>query len=198
MIVMISPQTDFENELPILNQLFSAGLEYYHIRKPHKNRQEHAHYLKAIDSKYHPRIVVHHCHDLSNDFDLKGIHFEERQRRNYIETPTRYFKDLSLFGKTISSSFQDLNDLVTSDFEFDYHLLDPVLSSNLVNTEVSLPDVNHIDKLIIGRVGIDKYSFHEVLDLGYKGIAIFERFWECDAPAMRFTDLKTVYDSTDK
>lgn len=150
MIVLISPENDIENEILMLNQLFSAGLESYHIRKPHKNHQEYAHYLKEIDPIYHNNIVLHEFHELTNEFDLKGIHFEEQQRRDYIETPTRYFKDLSLFGKTISSSFHGLNDLVASDFEFDYHFLSAVAPSNSEsNLNLNLLDVNGIDKLII-------------------------------------------------
>lgn len=194
MIVVISPKTDIENEIQILNQLFSAGLECYHIRKPHKNLQEYAHYLKEIEPKYHHRIVLHDFHELSNEFDLKGIHFEEQQRRDYIETPTRYFKDLSLFGKTISSSFHELNDLVTSDFEFDYHFLSLVAPSNSEShPNLSLLDVNDIDKLIIGMS--DKCDLQEVLNLGYRGLAVMESVWQSDDPVKSFTELKTTYDS---
>lgn len=196
MIVLLAAKREIENETQVLNQLFSAGLECYHLRKPAKTRQEHVDFLKEIDPKYHNRIVLHHFHELTNDFDLKGIHFEEEQRRNYIETPSRYFKDLSLFGKTISSTFHELNDLVDSDFEFDYHFLWPPISlGNEPNSEGKRIDVNHIDKLIIGLIDMDANTIHDAFTLGYKGIAVLETVWQSKDPLTTFTDLKTVYDA---
>ncbi|HUH29238.1 thiamine phosphate synthase [Gelidibacter sp.] len=196
MMVLLSPKFDIENEIQILNQLFIAGLECYHLRKPDRTRQEYVDLLKEIDPKYHNRIVIHQFHELTNDFNLKGIHFEEQQRRNYIETPTRYFKDLKLFGKTISSTFHELNDLVDSDFEFDYHFLWPLFSlGKQPNSEVNRIDVNHVDKGIIAVGDLDKKTFYDVFTLGYRGIAILETVWQSKDPLTSFTDLKTVYDT---
>ena len=36
MIVLIAPEKDIKDEITILNQLFEAGLEFYHLRKPEK------------------------------------------------------------------------------------------------------------------------------------------------------------------
>ena len=44
MIVLIAPEKDVANEIEILHQLFEAGLEYYHLRKPFKNLEEHVSY----------------------------------------------------------------------------------------------------------------------------------------------------------
>ena len=82
MIVLIAPEQDIPNEIDILLQLFEAGLQYYHFRKPFKNLQEHIDYLNQIDSIYHNRIVVHYFHELINNFNLKGIHFQEQKRQH--------------------------------------------------------------------------------------------------------------------
>jgi thiamine-phosphate pyrophosphorylase len=80
MIVLISPEEDIKNEMVILNQLFDAGLEFYHLRKPLKNIQEYSAYLNKIEIKYHNRIVVHEFHELINKYNLKGIHFQEKKK----------------------------------------------------------------------------------------------------------------------
>jgi len=49
MIVLIAPEKDISNEIELLHQLFQEGLEYYHLRKPFKDHQEHCDYLNAID-----------------------------------------------------------------------------------------------------------------------------------------------------
>ena len=110
MIVVIAPETDIPNEIEILNNLFQEGLEYYHLRKPTKDYKAHCAYINQIDKHYHNRIIVHYYHELINDFNLKGIHFQEKERIKYIDNPGQYFKNLSLFGKTISSSFHELKD----------------------------------------------------------------------------------------
>ncbi|MBA6154334.1 thiamine phosphate synthase [Gelidibacter maritimus] len=196
MIVLIAPKIDIENETQILNQLFSAGLECYHLAKPNKNSQEHVDFIKEIDLKFHNRIVLHHFHELTNMFDLKGIHFEEEQRRNYIETPTRYFKDLNLFGKTISSSFSELNDLVDSDFEYDYHVLSSIfVSGNQPNVEGIQVKVSDIDKNIIAKYECDLSTIQKVFDLGYKGVAVSEKIWHNNEPVASFTKLKAHHDA---
>jgi thiamine-phosphate pyrophosphorylase len=81
MVVLISPETDVHDEIFILNQLFDAGLEYYHLRKPKKDCKEHHAYLNQIDEKYHDRIVIHFFHELINQFNLKGIHFQEQKKK---------------------------------------------------------------------------------------------------------------------
>ncbi|RXJ45827.1 thiamine phosphate synthase [Gelidibacter gilvus] len=196
MIVLIAPQKDIENETQILDQLFESGLECYHLRKPYKTAQEYVNFITEIDPKYRNRIVLHHFHELTNNFDLKGIHFEEEQRRKYIESPTRYFKNLKLFGKTISSAFHELNDLEHSDFEFDYHFLWSQFPSETQTTsERKRSDVNGIDKLIFCVSELDANTIHEIFALGYKGIVVMEDFWQSKEPLENFTNLKTVYDA---
>ena len=150
MLILISPEQDIPNEIAILNQLFAEGLECYHFRKPHKNYQEHCDYLNKIDKKYHNKIVVHYFHELINDFNLKGIHFQEQKRIDHIDNPGQYFKNLNMFGKTISSSFHEPEVVNACHFEFDYHLLSPVFSSiSKKGYEGKGFDVNHMDKIIV-------------------------------------------------
>ena len=195
MIFLIAPENDIDNEILILNQLFEAGLEYYHFRKPHKSYQQHCEYLDAIEIKYHNRIVTHYHHKLINEYNLKGIHFQEQKRRDYIDNPGHYFKDLNMFGKTISSSFHEPEELEDCYFEFDYHLLSPVFSS--ISKEGYKGrgfDVNHIDKLIIGMGGINVKTMPEVFKLGYKGIGVLGGVWNTEDPVRSFKEIKRHYE----
>lgn len=49
MIIIIAPENDVPGEIEILHQLFDAGLDYYHLRKPHKDYEAHCDYLNQID-----------------------------------------------------------------------------------------------------------------------------------------------------
>ena len=194
MIVLISPEKDIKNEIVILNQLFDAGLEFYHLRKPLKNIKEYSDYLNKIEVKYHNRIVVHEFHELINDFNLKGIHFQEQKRRDHIDNPGQYFKNLNMFGKTISSSFHELEELENCEFEFDYHLLSPVFSSiSKKGYEGKGFNVKNSDKLIIGMGGVDLSTISDIFKLGFKGIGVLGGVWNMQNSLQSFIDLKNKY-----
>ncbi|MDO5981416.1 thiamine phosphate synthase [Flavivirga spongiicola] len=195
MIVLIAPEKDIHREILILNQLFEAGLEYYHLRKPEKNYQEHCDYLNQIDVKYHNRIVVHYFHELINTYNLKGIHFQEQKRRDHIDNPGHYFKELNMFGKTISSSFHEPDDLNNCEFEFDYHLLSPVFSS--ISKEGYKGrgfDVNHIDKRIIGMGGVTTDNLSEFNKLGFNGVGVLGGVWNNSNPVEVFKKMKNHFE----
>lgn len=194
MIVLIAPEEDIKDEISILNQLFEAGLEFYHLRKPNKSYEEHCEYLNQIDAKYHKRVVVHYFHELINEFELKGIHFQEQKRRDCIDNPGHYFKDLKMFGKTISSSFHEPEELQHCDFEFDYHLLSPVFSSiSKQGYEGKGFNVSHIDKFIIGMGGMHTETISDAFKLGFKGIGVLGGVWNTENPVRSFTELKKEY-----
>jgi len=195
MIVLIAPEQDIPHEIKTLEQLFEQGLQYYHLRKPHKSYKEHCDYLNQIDKKYHNRIVVHYFHELVNEFNLKGIHFQEQKRINHIDDPSNYFTNLNMFGKTISSSFHEIETIENCTFEFDYHLLSPVFSSISKKGYMGRGfDVNHIDKIIIGMGGVTTINLSEFDNLGFNGVAVLGGIWNSTAPVKDFKKIQVFFD----
>lgn len=194
MIILIAPEEDIAHEIEILHQLFEEGLECYHLRKPFKNHEEHVSYLNKIDKKYHNRIVVHNFHELINEFNLKGIHFQEQKRIEHIDNPGQYFKNLEMYGKTISSSFHELIDIENCYFEFDYHLLSPVFTSiSKEGYEGRGFDVNPIDKTIIGMGGATVENIASFKTLGYKGVGVLGGVWNSTNPVEVFKKIKKLF-----
>lgn len=195
MIVLIAPEKDVENEIVILQQLFEAGLEYYHLRKPFKDYEAHVSYLNQIEKKYHTKIVVHYFHELTNEFNLKGIHFQEQKRRDALENGSRYFIGLNMLGKTMSSSFHEPEELAACDIEFDYHLLSPVFSSiSKEGYEGRGFDVTNIDKPIVGMGGINTETIAETIQLGFEGIGVLGGVWNTENPVESFKRIKRYYE----
>ncbi|MDO7172109.1 thiamine phosphate synthase [Mariniflexile sp. AS56] len=194
MLIVIAPENDVPNEMELLNQLFQAGLQYYHFRKPHKNYAEHAAYLNQIDPQYHQRIVTHYFHELINEFNLRGIHFQEQKRIDNIDNPGQYFKNLNMYGKTISSSFHEPEAIEECYFEFDYHLLSPVFSSiSKEGYEGRGFDVNHIDKTIIGMGGVTAENLTEFKKLGFKGVGVLGGIWNSETPVENFKKMNAFF-----
>lgn len=199
MIVLVAPEEDITGEIEILNQLFEEGLQCYHLRKPTKNDQEHAAYLQQIDTKYHNRIVVHYHHKLINNFNLKGIHFQEQKRINHLNNFKEYFKNLNMYGKTTSSSFHDPEVLKACCFEFDYHLLSPVFSSiSKKGYQGKGFEVNHIHKTIVGMGGINTETIQKTLELGFKGVGVLGGVWNAENPIDSFKSIKETFEKLTK
>lgn len=195
MIVLIAPEQDIPNEIDILHQLFEAGLQYYHFRKPFKNLQEHIDYLNQIDSIYHNRIVVHYFHELINNFNLKGIHFQEQKRIDALENGNGYFNNLKMTGKTMSSSFHEFEALENCDIEFDYYLLSPVFSSISKKGYAGRGfDVTSSSKKIIGMGGINTSTIKDTLKLGFKGIGVLGGVWNSENCLESFKNIKHNYE----
>ena len=199
MIVLIAPEKDIDNEIEILHQLFDEGLMYYHFRKPTKTKEEHVSYLKQINEEYHNRIITHYFHELINEFDLKGIHFQEQKRIDALENGKEYFIGLNMLGKTMSSSFHEPEELDVCDIEFDYHLLSPVFSSiSKKGYEGRGFDVNHIDKTIVGMGGINTKTIKQTLELGFEGVGILGGVWNAENPVGSFKEIKSHYEENIK
>ncbi len=196
MVVVIAPEKDVKGELSILNTLFEAGLEYYHLRKPDKKYEEHANYLNQINPKYHHRIVVHLFHGLLKEYDLKGIHFQEQKRikvvtNNRIES----FNELQRSDKTISSSFHESEDVANCVLDFNYHFLSPVFSSlSKQGYKGRGFDVNHINKTIIGVGGATSENIEAFKTLGYKGVGLLGGIWNSSTPIESFKKVKKYFE----
>ncbi|WP_010177835.1 thiamine phosphate synthase [Aquimarina agarilytica] len=191
MLIVITSEISIENEAQKINQLFEAGLECLHFRKPSLTIEQYRFLLNQIDKQSHNRIVVHHFHELINEFNLKGIHFPEQKRIDHIDNPGRYFLNLEMYGKTISSSFHKPETLANCEFEFDYHFLSPVFSSiSKEGYEGKGFDVNHIDKRIIALGGINETNIPETYQLGFNGVAVLGSVWKSENVLKSFERLK--------
>lgn len=194
MLIIISPEEDLNNELSILNQLFEAGLECFHLRKPTKNKEEVVAYLNQIDSKFHQKIVLHTFHELVNDFNLKGIHFSENMRIQHIDHPSQYFINLNMFAKTISSSFHEIKEVENCYFEFDYHFLSPVFDTiSKENYHGRNFNVTEVDKDIIALGGITTENINQLKDLEYIGAAVLGSIWNAKNPVEYFKNLRSNF-----
>jgi thiamine-phosphate pyrophosphorylase len=99
-----------------------------------------------------------------------------------------------MYGKTISSSFHELEELENCEFEFDYHLLSPVFSSiSKKGYKGKGFNVKNSDKLIIGMGGVDLSTISEIFKLGFKGIGLLGGVWNRQNPLQSFIDLKNKY-----
>lgn len=100
-----------------------------------------------------------------------------------------------MFGKTISSSFHEPQELDDCYFEFDYHLLSPVFNSiSKQGYKGRGFDVNHIDKTVIGMGGVSVANLATLDTLGYKGVGVLGAIWHSDEAVATFKKIKKHFE----
>lgn len=191
MLVLIAPEIDTPNELTILDKLFQQGLEVYHLRKPLKSIAEFRTYLKGINRQYHKRIVIHQFHKLVKEFGLKGVHFQEKNRKEKMDCTSTVIAQYKSNGFSVSSSFHELDDLSDCAIPFDYHFLSPVFNS-ISKREYKGREFNvcAIDKLVVALGGITPENVLKVMELGFNGIGVLGGVWNTPSPVNAYLDIK--------
>lgn len=190
MLILISPEKDIPNEIALLHQLFEAGLDYYHFRKPDYTLAEYQSYLAQIAPDFLGRIMIHNYHELTSSFRVKGIHLEERKWREKEAGLAKYIAGFKENGFQASSSYHEVEDLAAQPVVFDYYMLSPVFGA------ISKPgyegrgfNVSHIPKTIVGMGGINAETTPEARALGFKGVGTLGGIWNAKDPVEAFKNI---------
>ncbi|PCI31336.1 MAG: thiamine phosphate synthase [Flavobacteriaceae bacterium] len=194
MLIVISSETDFATEAMQINQLFQSGMQCFHLRKPMATKEECRILIRAIDKKYHRKIMLHQWYVLSSEFHLKGVHLKEAFRRDLSEKGPTYVKGYQEKGFCVSSSFHSDLELASCIIPFDYFLLSPVFDSiSKKEYKGNGFDVTSSNKYVVGLGGVSKNTIPKTVQLGYKGVAVLGAVWESEDPVECFKELQTCY-----
>ncbi|WP_299764227.1 thiamine phosphate synthase [uncultured Dokdonia sp.] len=195
MILLISPEQTSNTEIKTLHQLFEAGLEHFHFRKPNASLDQHRAYLDQVDPQYYQYMMTHNFHhELTAEFPLKGIHLEERKWRvqgDQLESYVTSFTDKEF---VVSSSYHEPEDLAAQSVAFAYHLLSPVFSAiSKSDMKGRGFDVRDIPKFIAGMGGINAQTTPEAVKLGFKGVGALGGVWNAPDPVQAFKEMQSAF-----
>lgn len=195
MILLISPEQTRPTEIPLLHQLFEAGLTHFHFRKPETSLEEHIDYLNQVDSQYYNRIMTHNFHEeICDQFDIKGIHLEEAKWRAQGKNLKEYVRAYAKNKKTISSSYHEPEDLEAQTVQFDYTILSPVFAAISKSTMQGRGfNVRAIDKFIVGMGGINAQTTPDAVQLGFKGVGALGGVWNAPDPVLAFKEMQNAF-----
>lgn len=79
--IIITQPFFFEDECERITMMFQSGMPRLHLRKPESSIEECRSLISAIPECYHERIILHDHFQLTNEFQLGGVHLNSR---NYI------------------------------------------------------------------------------------------------------------------
>ena len=200
-IVIISTQKKLDNEIEVLTQLFEAGLSTLHVRKPRFNKKKMKEFIQQIPSKFHNRLVLHSHHELALQFDLQGIHFKSKHRKNKFRTQLKKWRYRRKKAHlTFTTSFHKLVSLDLYNGKYDYVFLSPIFDS-ITKKDYQSGFAKYNLKNAIERTkfnvyalgGIDIEKIDKVNDLGFPGVALNGYIWTSSNPVQAFIDFKEAY-----
>ena len=117
--IVLSKEDFFKAERGLVNLLFTAGLEIFHVRKPSASHEEMQIFLSEIEPKYRNRIALHSHHSLANENGINRLHFPEKDRFNFKREE----------GIIYSTSFHDEESAKEHGGSFDYYFMSPICDS---------------------------------------------------------------------
>lgn len=190
-LIVLSSPTSVHNEHQIVIQLFEAGLQWFHLRKPDFSDIDYAHYLAAIPTEYWSRVVLHHHHHLAVQLGLGGVHWTEKSRvGKRKEQLTTLAADYRAEGLQISAAVHDLNDLELLNDVCDYVLISPVFDSLSkknypANPNLDIQQWTSTTKVkLIALGGIQAATIPKALAKGFDGVAALGMIWNVPEKAV--------------
>lgn len=201
-IIVLSHTHKVDNEERMIADLFEAGMEYFHIRKPKYSTWQLGNFIKTIPKKYRDRIILHSHHELALAYELRGIHLTRKHKKRLVVTwlKNKFFKwrrpDLKF-----TTSLHSLSRMYEYDPKFEYVFLSPVFDSiskigyKAAFNEASLKEVlSKTQYKVIALGGIELDTALRAKELGFAGVALLGGIWESKAPVEFFKQIKIKCD----
>jgi thiamine-phosphate pyrophosphorylase len=195
--IIISSSTGFKAESDVVNRLFEAGLQIFHLRKPTYSMLDCRQLLGAINPLYHNRIALHQHHELAAEFNINRVHYPEALRN-------KQQGQLPETAKVRSTSIHKLNQL-DSLGTFDYAFFGPVFNSlskpgyrGIVAPLFRL-DKGAVTEKVIALGGIDSGNIVLVKEMKFDGIALLGCIWNHPREAVEtFINIKSLWQGNDR
>jgi thiamine-phosphate pyrophosphorylase len=180
--------------------MFENGLPTYHLRKTHFSTGELKDFISEIPKTFHNRIVIHTHHELTVQFNLKGIYLSHKHRRRrlrlWLMTKWLKFRKKDL---QISATFHSIERLLNYQSKYDYVFLSPVFDSMSGNFHAGFSEYNLKNILqqtkykVIARGGISVDKIERAWQLGFAGIAFHTGIWQKPNPIDEFLKIKEKF-----
>lgn len=186
MLIVISASDFRSGETQIVNQLFKAGLDLFHIRKYGAGEESLLKWIDDIAAEYRSKLVLHHDHEWGKSLGLKRFHYSERDRKSWEEANWIGVNSEMSYSTSVHS-IEEYNELPD---HFSYAFLSPVFDS-ISKTDYKAVTFD-LDKRVkketklIGLGGIRAENIQEAIQMGFDGAALLGAIWNSNDPLESF------------
>ena len=174
-LILLTPPDFFVEEDKILTALFEEGLDVLHLRKPGCEPVYSERLLTLLPECHHDQIVVHEHFYLKDEFNLRGIHLNNRSP----EPPANYKGHIS----RTCTKLEQLKDMKKqSNYVFLRNIFDsqsePEQKSDFTMNDLEkAADNGLIDKKVYALGGMNTDNLQIARDLGFGGVVICGDLW---------------------
>lgn len=193
MLIVISDSEFKPGEATLVNELFRAGLDLFHIRKYEADEQELKRFIREINPEFHEKLVLNHHHDLGVILGLKRFHYSEHDRKKWEETKWTGVNPEQVYSTSVHS-MEEYNSLPE---HFSYVFLSPVFDS------ISKPGYQaesfdfsirkESETKLIGLGGIHAENAAKAIQLGFDGVALLGAIWKSENPLDSLKVIKSAF-----
>ena len=199
-IVVLSTPDERAHEVALVEKLFAAGLERFHLRKPEWKSEQVALWLESMPARWRGRIVLHSHPELAPCFRVGGIHF--RDDGNAPEDPAPRV----LPGCLTSRSCHDVATVKAALGRYDALLFAPVFASLSKPGYGPAPDhvLQELRAILTGRRpvgrrtqvfalgGVTTHKLRDCRALGFDGVAVLGAVWNAADPVAMFRQFQNA------
>jgi thiamine-phosphate pyrophosphorylase len=192
-LIVISSPSPVSGEARLINQLFQAGMQRFHLRKPDSDYATIRKLLSEIGSSFQERIALHQFQEIAPDFGIKRLHYPEAARR---ATPLQTLQKQREAGFTLSTSIHQVSSFKGLQ-HFDYTFYGPVFDSiSKTGYTGKVPEDFIWSKAdqqtrVIALGGVDARNLGKLRQRGFDGVAVLGTLWNDPQHAVeRFKQLK--------
>jgi len=195
-LVVISPEYADPREREVLGAMLAAGLERYHVRRPHATAAELAAWLEALPAEWRRRLVLHQHHELVERYALGGYH-----RRDVGSTAAATRGARPAYHSRSTHDVADLQALLGA---ADAVFFSPVFPSISKPGYARSPALPVVSRLLAARTarqrlttvyalgGVAAENIAHARELGFDGGAVLGAIWQAEDPVRAFQDIATA------
>lgn len=193
MIVVITQENLISHEIETINEMFRAGLDLLHIRKPFINDEEMKAVINGIDQTFHSKLVLHSHYEVGELYGICRFHVREADRINGL------YRSKIEEENIISTSVHQIKDYNMLGSEWQYSFISPVFPSiskkGYGKDTKMMEDLtcrNNIHVKLIALGGIDEHVIKKVFLAGADGAALLGAIWNSSTPVDVFKKCRDI------
>jgi len=195
-VCLITSPEDFAGEFDYLEEMLALGLERLHVRKPRKNTEELERWLMGLPMQWHSRVVVHGHPELSERFELKGIHYNR-----HFPLPENFQRPgVARSGQWVSSGAHSYAELQQKSSQCHSLFLSPMFPSiskpgyeiswdwSEIPQNLNAAEQNGCEVWALG--GCDVEHLEQIQVAGFYGVALLGAVWNAVDPIKTFKQVQ--------
>jgi thiamine-phosphate pyrophosphorylase len=199
-LIIISSPVAKAGEWEAVNEMFAAGLECFHLRKPGFSEQDYLEGLKQIKPTYLKRVMLHSHFQLAAKYNVRGLHFTgEALKKLPAEDLKVAIKTAKRKGMQVSRGVHSLEEVAHEAKLYDYLLLSPVFDSISKHGYTAAFDLEEAREYLLryqGKAkilalgGVKEENIALLQTAGFQGVAVLGTIWEAEDALRAFEEIK--------